>query len=153
MYECLQRFLRDSPAPALDYASGLSLQVMLDILLYNIKSKLSEFDRRICGFPSVQLLIDIRSLPGCSEEAKELYRLLRQPHLQVTRTPFARAPHHAHAIRLLTRVCVFSRLCSRLTTRSPRGTTSRCCRRCPKTCRTTRRPPGSSAWSKTNSLW
>ncbi|XP_073351570.1 MAGUK p55 subfamily member 4 [Pagrus major] len=54
VFECLQRYLRDSPAPALDYASGLSLQ----------------------------LLIDIRSLQGCSEEAKELYRLLRQPHLQ-----------------------------------------------------------------------
>ncbi|XP_029304957.1 MAGUK p55 subfamily member 4 [Cottoperca gobio] len=54
VYECLQRFLRGSPAPALDYASGLSLQ----------------------------LLIDIRALPGCSEEAKELYRILRQPHLQ-----------------------------------------------------------------------
>nr|XP_033958156.1 MAGUK p55 subfamily member 4-like [Pseudochaenichthys georgianus] len=54
VYECLQTFLSDSPAPALDYASGLSLQ----------------------------LLIDIRSLPGCSEEANELYRLLRQPHLQ-----------------------------------------------------------------------
>ncbi|KAM6958072.1 uncharacterized protein LKV04_022178 [Tautogolabrus adspersus] len=54
VYECLQRYLRNSPAPALDYASGLSLQ----------------------------LLIDIRSLPGCSEDAKELYRLLRQPHLQ-----------------------------------------------------------------------
>ncbi|XP_035854337.1 MAGUK p55 subfamily member 4 [Sander lucioperca] len=54
VYEGLQRYLRDSPAPALDYASGLSLQ----------------------------LLIDIRALPGCSEDAKELYRLLRQPHLQ-----------------------------------------------------------------------
>ncbi|XP_030265203.1 MAGUK p55 subfamily member 4 isoform X2 [Sparus aurata] len=54
VFECLQSYLRDSPAPALDYASGLSLQ----------------------------LLIDIRSLQGCSEEAKELYRLLRQPHLQ-----------------------------------------------------------------------
>ncbi|XP_051283737.1 MAGUK p55 subfamily member 4 [Dicentrarchus labrax] len=54
VYECLQRYLRDSPTPALDYASGLSLQ----------------------------LLIDIRALPSCSEEAKELYRLLRQPHLQ-----------------------------------------------------------------------
>ncbi|XP_075950797.1 MAGUK p55 subfamily member 4-like isoform X1 [Anarhichas minor] len=54
VYECLQRSLRDSPAPALDYASGLSLQ----------------------------LLIDIRALPGCSEDAKELYGLLRQPHLQ-----------------------------------------------------------------------
>ncbi|CAJ1087720.1 MAGUK p55 subfamily member 4-like [Xyrichtys novacula] len=54
VYECLQRYLRNSPTPALDYASGLSLQ----------------------------LLIDIRSLPGCSEDAKELYRLLRQPHLQ-----------------------------------------------------------------------
>ncbi|CAB1432962.1 unnamed protein product [Pleuronectes platessa] len=54
VYECLQRHLRDSPAPVLDYASGLSLQ----------------------------LLIDIRALQGGSEEAKELYRLLRQPHLQ-----------------------------------------------------------------------
>ncbi|TDG96389.1 hypothetical protein EPR50_G00241300 [Perca flavescens] len=54
VYECLQRYLRDSPAPALDYASGLSLQ----------------------------LLVDIRALPGCSEDANELYRLLRQPHLQ-----------------------------------------------------------------------
>uniref|UniRef100_A0AAX7THI8 Membrane protein, palmitoylated 4-like n=1 Tax=Astatotilapia calliptera TaxID=8154 RepID=A0AAX7THI8_ASTCA len=54
VYECLQRYLRDSPAPALDYSSGLSLE----------------------------LLIDIRSLPSCSEEAKELYHLLRQPHLQ-----------------------------------------------------------------------
>ncbi|XP_074520803.1 MAGUK p55 subfamily member 4-like [Halichoeres trimaculatus] len=54
VYECLQRYLKNSPPPALDYASGLSLQ----------------------------LLIDIRSLPGCSEDAKELYRLLRQPHLQ-----------------------------------------------------------------------
>ncbi|XP_035984343.1 uncharacterized protein mpp4b isoform X2 [Fundulus heteroclitus] len=54
VYECLQRYLTDSPAPILDYASGLSLQ----------------------------LLMDIRSLPCCSEEAKELYRLLRQPHMQ-----------------------------------------------------------------------
>ncbi|KAM4710727.1 MAGUK p55 subfamily member 4 isoform 2-T2 [Anableps anableps] len=54
VYECLQRYLRDSPAPTLDFASGLSLQ----------------------------LLTDIRSLPYCSEEAKELYRLLRQPHMQ-----------------------------------------------------------------------
>ncbi|KAK2857091.1 hypothetical protein Q5P01_005826 [Channa striata] len=54
VYECLQRYLRDSPAPALDYASGLSLQ----------------------------LLIDIRSSPGCSLEARELYGLLQQPHLQ-----------------------------------------------------------------------
>ncbi|XP_054636530.1 MAGUK p55 subfamily member 4 isoform X2 [Dunckerocampus dactyliophorus] len=54
VYECLQRYLRDSPEPALDYASGLSFQ----------------------------LLIDIKALPGCSEEAKELDRLLRQPHLQ-----------------------------------------------------------------------
>ncbi|XP_061898901.1 MAGUK p55 subfamily member 4-like isoform X2 [Entelurus aequoreus] len=54
VYECLQRYLRDSPEPALDYASGLSFQ----------------------------LLIDIKALPGCSEDAKELDRLLRQPHLQ-----------------------------------------------------------------------
>ncbi|XP_058469660.1 MAGUK p55 subfamily member 4-like [Solea solea] len=54
VYECLGKFLRDSPAPLLDCASGLSFQ----------------------------LLIDIRARPGCSEEARELYRLLRQPHLQ-----------------------------------------------------------------------
>ncbi|KAM7365715.1 hypothetical protein PAMP_016628 [Pampus punctatissimus] len=54
VHECLQRYLRNSPAPALNYASGLSFQ----------------------------LLIDIRALPDCSEEAKELYQLLRQPHLQ-----------------------------------------------------------------------
>ncbi|MED6290399.1 hypothetical protein CHARACLAT_012576 [Characodon lateralis] len=54
VYECLQKHLTESPAPTLDYASGLSLQ----------------------------LLIDIRSLQCCSEEAKELYRLLQQPHMQ-----------------------------------------------------------------------
>ncbi|XP_071783557.1 MAGUK p55 subfamily member 4 [Centroberyx gerrardi] len=54
VYECLQQFRTDSPTPALNYASGLSLQ----------------------------LLLDIRALPGCSDEAKELYGLLRQPHLQ-----------------------------------------------------------------------
>ncbi|XP_056286808.1 MAGUK p55 subfamily member 4 isoform X2 [Pseudoliparis swirei] len=54
VYEALQRFLRGSPAPALDHASRLSLQ----------------------------LLMDIRALPGCSEDAKELHGLLRQPHLQ-----------------------------------------------------------------------
>ncbi|KAK0155779.1 MAGUK p55 subfamily member 4 [Merluccius polli] len=53
-FECLHRFRRESPAPALTYASGLSLQ----------------------------LLIDIRSLSGCSDEARELYSLLRQPHIQ-----------------------------------------------------------------------
>ncbi|KAM6893764.1 MAGUK p55 subfamily member 4 [Xenentodon cancila] len=54
VYECLQRYLRDSPAPALDYASGLSLQLQMDI----------------------------RSSPRCSEDANELYHLLRQPQLQ-----------------------------------------------------------------------
>ncbi|XP_030216884.1 MAGUK p55 subfamily member 4 isoform X2 [Gadus morhua] len=53
-FECLHRFKRQSPTPALTYASGLSLQ----------------------------LLIDIRSLSGCSDEAKELYRLLRRPNVQ-----------------------------------------------------------------------
>ncbi|CAL8308674.1 unnamed protein product [Merluccius merluccius] len=53
-FECLHRFRRESPTPALTYASGLSLQ----------------------------LLIDIRSLSGCSDEARELYSLLRQPHIQ-----------------------------------------------------------------------
>ncbi|XP_008323334.1 MAGUK p55 subfamily member 4 isoform X2 [Cynoglossus semilaevis] len=54
VYECLGQYLRDSPAPFLDFASGLTFQ----------------------------LLIDIRSLPGSSEEARELYRLLRKPHMQ-----------------------------------------------------------------------
>ncbi|XP_055082993.1 MAGUK p55 subfamily member 4 isoform X1 [Periophthalmus magnuspinnatus] len=54
VYECLQRYTKTSPAPALDSASGLSLQV----------------------------LIEIRALQDCSEDAKELYRLMRQPHLQ-----------------------------------------------------------------------
>ncbi|XP_029929073.1 MAGUK p55 subfamily member 4 isoform X2 [Myripristis murdjan] len=54
IYECLQKFQKGSPSPALKYASGLSLQ----------------------------LLIDIKSLPGCSSEAKELHNLLRQPHIQ-----------------------------------------------------------------------
>lgn len=43
-----------SPAPSLDSATGLSLQV----------------------------LIEIRALQDCSEDAKELYRLMRQPHVQ-----------------------------------------------------------------------
>ncbi|XP_068165026.1 MAGUK p55 subfamily member 4 isoform X2 [Antennarius striatus] len=54
VYACLQKYTKDSPAPALDCASELSFQ----------------------------LLVDIRSLPGCSDEVKELYRLLRQPQLQ-----------------------------------------------------------------------
>ncbi|KAK7893527.1 hypothetical protein WMY93_022679 [Mugilogobius chulae] len=54
VYECLQRYTTTSPAPALDSASGLSLQV----------------------------LIEIRALQNCSEDAKELYRLMRQPHVQ-----------------------------------------------------------------------
>ncbi|XP_034030746.1 MAGUK p55 subfamily member 4 isoform X2 [Thalassophryne amazonica] len=54
VYECLQKFLIDGPTPALSYGSGLCFQ----------------------------LLIDIRGLTCCSEEAKELDRLLRQPHLQ-----------------------------------------------------------------------
>ncbi|XP_077576924.1 MAGUK p55 subfamily member 4 [Stigmatopora nigra] len=54
VYECLQQYLRESPAPVLDYASGLSFQ----------------------------LLVDIKTLASCSEEAKELDRILRQPHLK-----------------------------------------------------------------------
>ncbi|XP_056157384.1 MAGUK p55 subfamily member 4 [Lampris incognitus] len=54
VHDCLQRFQKDSPTPALNYASGLSLQ----------------------------LLIDIRASPGCSDEARELYGLLRRPHVQ-----------------------------------------------------------------------
>ncbi|XP_072304452.1 MAGUK p55 subfamily member 4 [Eucyclogobius newberryi] len=54
VYECLQSYTSRSLAPALPSASGLSLQV----------------------------LIEIRALQDCSEDAKELYRLMRQPHLQ-----------------------------------------------------------------------
>ncbi|TNM94010.1 hypothetical protein fugu_002186 [Takifugu bimaculatus] len=54
VYECLQRFLGDSPAPVLNNATGVLFQ----------------------------LLIDVRALQACSEDAKELCHLLRQPHLQ-----------------------------------------------------------------------
>uniref|UniRef100_A0AAX7TSA4 Membrane protein, palmitoylated 4-like n=1 Tax=Astatotilapia calliptera TaxID=8154 RepID=A0AAX7TSA4_ASTCA len=53
VYECLQRYLRDSPAPALDYSSGLSLEVHLPkqfnvviilVCLFSIKALLSAHD-------------------------------------------------------------------------------------------------------------
>lgn len=175
----------------------------------------------------VQLLIDIRALSGCSEEAKELYRLLRQPHLQVrvvmglnftcklnlilfifgkvhekcvhinVKWSFNRfkllnwnivgdyiheflifmatcgflsviwvlctsklywtdrigADNVSRSVTLLIIPWMLFRLCSQLTTRWPRRTTSPSCHRCRTTCQTTRRPPGSCVWSRTNSLW
>uniref|UniRef100_H3BVN7 Membrane protein, palmitoylated 4-like n=1 Tax=Tetraodon nigroviridis TaxID=99883 RepID=H3BVN7_TETNG len=54
VYERLQAFLRDAPAPVLTNATGVLLQ----------------------------LLTDVRASESCSEDAEELCRLLGQPHLQ-----------------------------------------------------------------------
>ncbi|XP_046716166.1 MAGUK p55 subfamily member 4 isoform X2 [Silurus meridionalis] len=55
VYECLRQYLRSSPTPYLPYASGLSLEI----------------------------LSDLRAVPYPSYEARELYRLLTEPHMQV----------------------------------------------------------------------
>lgn len=86
VYECLQRYVEESPAPTLDYAAAVSFQVVLRFPLIYTLWKCSCFKQRTCALCSAQLLTDIRSLPGCSEDAKELYRLLRQPHLQVRKS-------------------------------------------------------------------
>uniref|UniRef100_G3PQC1 MAGUK p55 scaffold protein 4b n=1 Tax=Gasterosteus aculeatus aculeatus TaxID=481459 RepID=G3PQC1_GASAC len=44
VYECLQRYLRGSPAPALDYASGLSLQVETHLISVLLQALLSAHD-------------------------------------------------------------------------------------------------------------
>ncbi|KAI4880267.1 hypothetical protein NFI96_030706, partial [Prochilodus magdalenae] len=54
VYECLQQYLTSSTTPHLSYASGLSLEI----------------------------LSDLRALPYPSNEARELYTLLTEPHLQ-----------------------------------------------------------------------
>ncbi|KAI5108728.1 MAGUK p55 subfamily member 4 isoform X1, partial [Silurus meridionalis] len=54
VYECLRQYLRSSPTPYLPYASGLSLEI----------------------------LSDLRAVPYPSYEARELYRLLTEPHMQ-----------------------------------------------------------------------
>ncbi|XP_072539656.1 uncharacterized protein [Salminus brasiliensis] len=54
VYECLQQYLKRSTMPYLSYASGLSLEI----------------------------LSDLRALPYPSHEARELYALLTEPHLQ-----------------------------------------------------------------------
>ncbi|XP_076159520.1 MAGUK p55 subfamily member 4 [Alosa pseudoharengus] len=54
VYECLQKYLRSSPRPYLPFASNLSLQV----------------------------LTDLSPMVGPSPEARELYDLLRKPHIQ-----------------------------------------------------------------------
>ncbi|XP_051562996.1 MAGUK p55 subfamily member 4-like isoform X2 [Myxocyprinus asiaticus] len=54
VYECLQKQLKDSARPYLSYSSGLSLQILSDLL----------------------------AIPSPSNEARELYDLLSQPHLQ-----------------------------------------------------------------------
>lgn len=85
VFECLQRFARDAPAPVLTNATGLLFQVMLAcgcglVLCF----------RWIFMSASalwwLQLLIDVRASEGSSEDTKELCHLLRQPHLQVRRT-------------------------------------------------------------------
>ncbi|XP_073726837.1 MAGUK p55 subfamily member 4 isoform X2 [Misgurnus anguillicaudatus] len=54
VYECLQQHLEHSPRPYLSYSSGLSLQILSDLL----------------------------AIPNPSNEARELYGLLSQPHIQ-----------------------------------------------------------------------
>ncbi|KAK3557475.1 hypothetical protein QTP70_027936 [Hemibagrus guttatus] len=54
VYECLQQYLRNSATPYLSYASGLTLEI----------------------------LSDLRALPYPSYEARELYCLLMEPHMQ-----------------------------------------------------------------------
>ncbi|XP_057194291.1 MAGUK p55 subfamily member 4 [Triplophysa rosa] len=54
IYECLQQHLKHSPRPYLSYSSGLSLQILSDLL----------------------------AISNPSDEARELYSLLSQPHLQ-----------------------------------------------------------------------
>ncbi|XP_077055636.1 MAGUK p55 subfamily member 4 isoform X1 [Siphateles boraxobius] len=54
VYECLQRHINGPARPYLSYSSGLSLQVLSDLL----------------------------AVPNPSNEARELYALLSQPHLQ-----------------------------------------------------------------------
>ncbi|XP_051567676.1 MAGUK p55 subfamily member 4-like isoform X2 [Myxocyprinus asiaticus] len=54
VYECLQQHLKGSARPYLSYSSGLSLQILSDLL----------------------------AIPNPSNEARELYNLLSQPHLQ-----------------------------------------------------------------------
>ncbi|XP_051986367.1 MAGUK p55 subfamily member 4-like isoform X2 [Xyrauchen texanus] len=54
VYECLQKQLKDSARPYLSYSSGLSLQILSDLL----------------------------AIPSPSNEARELYDLLSQPNLQ-----------------------------------------------------------------------
>ncbi|XP_053493323.1 MAGUK p55 subfamily member 4 [Ictalurus furcatus] len=54
VYECLQQYLRTLATPYLSYASGLSLEI----------------------------LSDLRALPYPSYEARELYCLLMEPHMQ-----------------------------------------------------------------------
>ncbi|XP_056607572.1 MAGUK p55 subfamily member 4-like isoform X5 [Triplophysa dalaica] len=54
IYECLQQHLKHSPRPHLSYSSGLSLQILSDLM----------------------------AISNPSDEARELYSLLSQPHLQ-----------------------------------------------------------------------
>ncbi|XP_064817214.1 MAGUK p55 subfamily member 4-like, partial [Oncorhynchus masou masou] len=54
IYECLQKFRRLPPSPYLPYASGLSHEI----------------------------LSNIRAVPAPSPEARQLYSLLKSPHLQ-----------------------------------------------------------------------
>lgn len=75
-YECLQRFLQDSPAPVLTDATAVLLQVDLS----HLSLLLSLF---VLQHVFVQLLVDVRTLPSGSEDVQELSRLLRRPHLQV----------------------------------------------------------------------
>lgn len=88
VYECLQRFLRDSPMPVLNHATAEMFQVRLPSAPGLLSSSASPFLLiSTSGLWWLQLLIDVRSSESRSEDARELCRLLRQPHLQVRRIP------------------------------------------------------------------
>lgn len=85
VYECLQRFLGDSPTPVLNNATGVLFQVMLTLICrcHFVAPAYVFLVFSSSALWSLQLLIDVRALQGCSDDARELCHLLRQPHLQV----------------------------------------------------------------------
>lgn len=86
VYECLQRFLRDSPTLVLNNATGVLFQVMFPLIhAGRLVDWFSVIFISASALWWLQLLIDVRASEGCSEDAKELCHLLRQPHLQVRR--------------------------------------------------------------------
>lgn len=70
-----------------------------------------------------------------------------------TKTKFILKYNKINLIQINHSLFMFCRLYSQLMIRWPRRTMIPSCHQCRTTCRTTRRPPGSCVWSRTNSLW